>query len=142
MIPKQMIDIIKEFEGCRLDAYQDSVGVWTIGYGHTKGVSKGLKITQAEAETMLVEELENEYIPAVKGLVKVPLNDNELSALVSFTYNLGAGNLKKSTLLRLLNQGDRKGASMQFGSWVRAGGKVLNGLVRRREAERNLFLKP
>lgn len=135
---KKGIELIKEFEGCRLKAYQDSVGVWTIGYGHTKGVKKGDVITQDQANQFLIEDLvdaEN----AVNRLVKVEINQDMFDALSSFTFNLGAGSLQSSTLLKLLNQGKYSEASEQFTRWVFAGGQKLDGLVRRRKAEQKLF---
>ncbi|MGL4673928.1 MAG: lysozyme [Wohlfahrtiimonas sp.] len=135
---KKGIELIKEFEGCKLKAYQDSVGVWTIGYGHTKGVKKGDVITQDQANQFLIEDLADAE-NAVNRLVEVEINQDMFDALVSFTYNLGSGNLSKSTLLRLLNQGRYSEASDQFLIWNKAGGVVLNGLVRRRKAEQKLF---
>lgn len=139
------INLIKGFEGKRLTAYDDSVGVWTIGYGTIKypngiRVKKGDTCTELQAENYLKSDLVK-FENAINRLVKVPLNQNQFDALASFTYNLGETNLSKSTLLRKLNAKDYKGAADQFLVWNKAGGKVMNGLVRRREAERNLFLK-
>ena len=97
-------DLIKEFEGFRTHAYQDAVGVWTIGYGHIKGVTPDMVITSAQGEEMLKEELQ-EYETYVNELVKVPLHQHQFDALVSWTYNLGPSNLKSSTMLRVLNEG-------------------------------------
>ncbi|WP_165464514.1 lysozyme [Enterobacter cloacae] len=138
------IALIKEFEGCRLTAYQDSVGVWTIGYGWTqpvdgKPIRAGMTIKQETAERLLKTGLVS-YESDVSRLVKVRLKQGEFDALVSFTYNLGARSLSTSTLLRKLNAGDYAGAADEFLRWNKAGGKVLNGLTRRREAERALFL--
>lgn len=133
------INLIKKFEGCKLRAYQDSVGVWTIGYGSTKDIKKGMRITEHMAEDFLTQDLE-EAEQAVRNLIHVPLGQNEFDALVSFTFNLGAGNLAESTLRNKLNGQDRKGAADEFPKWVHAGGKKLTGLVRRRNAERALFL--
>ena len=133
------IDLIKKLEGCRLEAYKCPAGVWTIGYGHTKGVQNGQKITQAQAEEFLIEDLKV-YEKAVESCVKVPLSQNQFDALVSFCYNCGSGALKTSTLLRLLNEGKYSEAGEQFLRWNKAGGKVLVGLTRRREEERELFL--
>lgn len=130
--------LIREFEGLRLTAYQDAVGVWTIGYGTTRGVEKGQRITEAQAEELLREDVAR-FEPEVLRLVKVPLSQPQFDALVSFTYNLGSKNLGSSTLLRVLNAGDYKGAAGQFERWNKAGGKVLAGLTRRRSAERKLF---
>ncbi|WP_395263293.1 lysozyme [Enterobacter hormaechei subsp. xiangfangensis] len=138
------IALIKEFEGCKLTAYQDSVGVWTIGYGWTqpvdgKPIRAGMTIKQETAERLLKTGLVS-YESDVSRLVKVGLTQGQFDALVSFTYNLGSRSLSTSTLLRKLNAGDYAGASDEFLRWNKAGGKVLNGLTRRREAERALFL--
>ena len=138
------IALIKQFEGCKLTAYQDSVGVWTIGYGWTqpvdgKPIRAGMTIKQETAERLLKTGLVS-YERDVSRLVKVSLTQGQFDALVSFTYNLGARSLSTSTLLRKLNAGDYAGAADQFLRWNKAGGKVLNGLTRRREAERALFL--
>ena len=133
------IDLIKKFEGCRLEAYKCPAGIWTIGYGHTKGVQNGQKITQAQAEEFLIEDLKV-YEKAVESCVKVPLSQNQFDALVSFCYNCGGEALRTSTLLRLLNEGKYSEAGEQFLRWNKAGGKVLVGLTRRREEERELFL--
>ncbi|NEQ32568.1 MAG: lysozyme [Leptolyngbya sp. SIO4C5] len=131
--------LIKSFEGLRLKAYQDAVGIWTIGYGTTQGVTPGMEITQAQAEQLLKRDV-NKFERAIQDAVKVTVNDNQFSALVSFTYNVGSGAFRSSTLLRLLNQNDIQGAADQFPRWNRAGGRVLAGLTRRRNAERALFL--
>ena len=131
-------DILKYFEGCRLEAYQDSVGVWTIGYGHTKGVTPSMTITQEEAEQMLLTELE-EYEGYIENMVAVPLTQNQFDALVVWVYNLGPTNFKNSTLLKELNSGNYHAASNELLRWNKAGGKVLAGLVKRREAEAQLF---
>lgn len=140
------IALIKAHEGLRLTAYTDPVGVWTIGYGHTTAagppkVERGMKITEAGADAILRQDLAK-FERYVLDAVKVPLNQNEFDALVSFTFNLGPGNLRSSTLLRKLNAGDRAGAADEFLKWTRAGGKTLPGLVKRREAERALFRAP
>ncbi|WP_420170204.1 lysozyme [Enterobacter intestinihominis] len=138
------IALIKLFEGCKLTAYQDSVGVWTIGYGWTqpvdgKPIRAGMTIKQETAERLLKTGLVR-YESDVSRLVKVGMTQGQFDALVSFTYNLGARSLSTSTLLRKLNTGDYAGAADEFLRWNKAGGKVLNGLTRRREAERALFL--
>ena len=132
------IDLIKHFEGCELKAYKCPAGVWTIGYGHIKGVQEGDVITEQQADEMLVEEL-HEYENYVNTLVNVPLNQNQYDALVSWVYNLGGGNLKSSTLLKVLNSGDYAGVPAQIMRWNKAGGKVLEGLTRRRQDEAELF---
>lgn len=138
------IAVIKQFEGCKLTAYQDSVGVWTIGYGWTqpvdgKPIRAGMTIKQETAERLLKTGLVS-YESDVSRLVKVGVTQGQFDALVSFTYNLGARSLSTSTLLRKINAGDYAGAADEFLRWNKAGGKVLNGLTRRREAERALFL--
>lgn len=135
------LDIIKKFEGFSEKAYPDPAHGWrvpTIGYGTTAGVKMGDTITKARAEELLREDVKR-FEEQVLRLVKVPLTQGQHDALVSFVYNLGAGNLSDSTLLRLLNAGDYAGAAAQFDRWNKAGGKVLAGLVRRRAAERALF---
>lgn len=132
-------EIIKEFEGLELKAYKCPAGVWTIGYGHTKKVSAGDVITEGEADILLALDVQDAE-SAVNAYVDVDINQNQFDALVSFVYNLGAGNFKSSTLLRKLNQGDYLGAANEFQRWNKAGGKVLRGLVRRRKAEANLFI--
>lgn len=143
------IEIIKAHEGLRLEAYPDPAHGWavpTIGYGHTSAagsppVTKGMRITEAGATEILRADL-RKFERYVLDAVTVPLNQNQFDALVSFTFNLGPGNLRKSTLLRKLNARDYAGAADQFGQWVKAGGKTLPGLVKRRKAERDLFLTP
>ncbi|MFV3388433.1 lysozyme [Pseudomonas sp. NY15364] len=132
------LDLIKSFEGLRLSAYKCPADVWTIGYGTTAGVKEGQIITKERAEELLRDDAKR-FEDQVLRLVKVPLTQGQLDALVSFTYNLGAANLGNSTLLRLLNAGDYKGAAAQFGRWTKAGGKELPGLVKRRAAERAMF---
>lgn len=143
-ISKGGIELIKRFEGLRLKAYQDSVGVWTIGYGWTqpvdgKKVGPGMQIDQATAERLLKCGVV-QYEQGVNQLVKVRITQGQFDALVSFAYNLGLRSLSTSTLLQKLNDGDKQGAADQFGRWVNAGGKRLDGLVARRAAEREMFL--
>lgn len=134
--------LVKQFEGCRLTAYQDIVGVWTIGYGETQNVHPGMTITQEQADEMVKTRYE-EFQNKVKALLHVGVTQNQLGALTSFAYNLGVGSLANSTLLRLLNQGQPASVvAEQFGKWVMAGGKVVQGLVSRRSAEAKLFLTP
>lgn len=133
------IDLIKHYEGVRLQAYQDSVGVWTIGVGHTRTAVPGMMISEAKAEELLREDLEQAE-KDVERLVTVPLDQHQFDALVSFVFNLGAGNFASSTLLKKLNARDFAGASSEFLRWDMAGGKKLRGLKARREAERRLFL--
>ena len=133
------IDLITSFEGCRLTAYQDSVGVWTIGYGHTSGVYHGMTITEEEAIAFLRQDLKTAE-NAVNSNVTYGINQNQFDALVSFTFNVGTGNFTSSTLLKKLNAGDVNGAANEFDRWIYAGGQVLEGLVRRRAAEKQMFL--
>lgn len=135
------LDLIKSFEGCRLTAYQDSAGVWTIGYGHTGGVDSGQTITQAQADDYLRSDVQWAQ-QCVNDAVSHDITPNQFAALVSFTFNVGCQALKDSTLLRCVNASDYAGAKAQFGLWVHAGGKVLDGLVRRRAAEAALFSTP
>lgn len=137
---KTGIELIKKFEGCVLKSYKCPAGVWTIGYGHTSGVKEGQTITKTQAEDYLKQDIRSSEV-TVNNLVNVSLNQNQFDALVSFCYNLGSGNLKKSTLLKELNKGNYKEAAEQFDRWIYAGGKKLTGLVRRRAAEKELFLK-
>lgn len=132
------IPIIKQYEGLKLEAYLCPAGIPTIGYGHTRGVKLGQKISAAQAEVFLDHDYE-EAEDAVKRLITVPLTDNQLGALTSFVFNLGEGRLLGSTLRRKLNSGDYKGAAAEFDKWVYSGGKKLNGLIARRAAERKLF---
>ena len=138
------IELIKEFEGCRLTAYKCPAGVWTIGYGHTgtvdgKAVASGMTITAKKATELLKQDLAK-FEAAVNSYVTAPITQNMFDSLVSFAYNCGSGALKGSTLLKKLNAKDYEGAAAEFPRWNKAGGKVLAGLVRRRERERQLFL--
>jgi lysozyme len=143
-ISDEGIALIKRFEGVRLQAYQDPVGVWTIGYGWTqpvagRKVSAGMRISSAMADSLLLCGVV-QFEQGVSRLVKVPIAQGQFDALVSFAYNLGLRALGDSTLLRKLNAGDRQGAAAEFGRWVNAGGARLDGLAARRAAERALFL--
>lgn len=145
------ISLIKEFEGWYPNFYTDPVGIRTIGYGHACHVwdcsvplngKYPVPLSSANGHNLLVDDLAypGRYEKCVANAVTYTnLNANQYSALVSFTFNLGCGNLQSSTLLRLLNGGDIGGASREFGKWVNAGGVPLPGLIRRREAERVLF---
>ncbi len=137
------LQLIQTFEGLYLEAYQDPVGVWTIGWGCTEGVYPGMKITKAQAEAMLTQEL-IQFEEAVARAVEVEINHNQSSALISFCYNLGGYSLFRSTLLKYLNQGKYQEAADEFLRWDKAkiGTRlqVLPGLARRRRAERSLFL--
>ncbi len=127
------IDLIKKFEGCKLKAYKCPAGIWTIGYGHTAGVKEGQTITQKQADNFLVLDLKI-YENHVNNL-KLPLNQNQYDALVSFTYNCGPGNLKTLVKNRTLSQ-----IADALLLYNKGGGVILNGLVKRRKAERELFL--
>jgi lysozyme len=139
------VELIKHFEGLYLTAYRCPAGVWTIGYGHTGiehqdgTVRPGRKITKEEAEELLRHDM-REFGTRVAPLVKVPLNDDQFSALVSFAFNVGMSAFTGSTLRKKLNAGDYAGAAAEFAKWTKAAGKTLSGLVRRRASERNLFL--
>ena len=137
-ISKEGVALIKKYEGCELKAYLCPAGVLTIAYGRTKDVKENDICTYAQAEKWLEEEL-TEYEDYVKKLVKVSLEQNQFDALVCWTYNLGPTNLKKSTLLKLLNAGDYHTVPNQMKRWNKSNGEVLEGLVRRREAEALLF---
>ena len=132
------IALIKKFEGCELSSYICAGGNPTIGYGHTKDVKDGDTCTSEQAEEYLKEDLES-FEAAVNRLVEVDLNQSQFDALVSWTFNLGWGALSSSTLLKVLNEDNFAGVPEQIKRWNRAGGKVLDGLVRRREAEALLF---
>jgi lysozyme len=138
-ISQAVIDLIKDFEGCSLIAYQDVGDLWTIGYGHTAGVCEGMTITLTQAEQMLVDDLV-QYGDYVTNYVTVPLQQHQFDALVSFTYNLGPGTLRHSDLLSFLNAGQSSRAGDAFLEYDHADGVVVPGLARRREAERKLFL--
>jgi len=136
--------IIKSFEGLELRAYQDSVGVWTIGYGHTSmagppQVYPGMVITQAEAEAILRRDLQV-FETGVRNALTIATNSDQFSAMVSFAFNVGVGAFSGSTLLRKHNAGDFAGPANEFLRWVYAGGQFLPGLERRRKAERALYL--
>lgn len=136
------LTLIKSFEGCELVAYADAVGVPTIGWGHTgSDVHLGLTITQEHADALLESDL-RVFENGVNNLVARDLTPNQFAALVSFAYNLGLNALAGSTLMRDVNAGEFPAAADQFGEWVSAGGHVLEGLVRRRAAERTLFTTP
>lgn len=134
------INLIAKWEGFEPEAYRDVVGVWTIGFGHTKGVKEGDKISYYDAIDLLKNEV-NYFARGVELNVKVSLTQNMFDAVTSFTYNLGIGNLKRSTLLHKLNSGDYEGAASEFKRWNRAGGKVYKGLTSRRLEEEELFRK-
>ena len=137
-ISQEGIDLIKHFEGCELESYRCSANVLTIGYGTTKNVVEGMKISQHQAEELLMKDLE-EFEGYVEDLIDVPLEQNQFDALVAWTYNLGPTNLKNSSLRKVLNKGAYDDVAEQIKRWNKANGKVLKGLVRRRNAEAELF---
>ena len=132
------ISLIKKFEGCRLEPYFCSANVLTIGYGHTRTAQSGQNWSQDHAEEMLKSDLE-EFEGYVEQLVEVPLSQYQFDSLVAWCFNLGPANLKSSTLLKVLNSGAYEEVPSQIKRWNKAGGKVLEGLIRRREAEALLF---
>ena len=131
--------LTEEFEGCRLTAYQDQVGVWTIGYGHTgPDVEPGLTISLDQAQALLAEDVRS-AVECVNNSVTVNLIQEEFDALVDFAYNVGNGAFKGSRMLHILNSGDYAGAAAQFQRWDHVGDTVSPGLLRRRQAEAALF---
>jgi lysozyme len=146
-VSQQGLELIKAFEGFRSRAYQDVVGVWTIGYGTTRvdgqPVCQGMVCTREQAEEWLRKDVDK-YLQEVSALInpKIKLTQNQIDAIASLVYNIGVGNFSRSTLLRLINAGDMEGAAKQFLRWNKAGGRVVEGLTRRRQAEAELFLTP
>lgn len=135
---KTGLELTEKFEGCKLTAYQDSVGRWTIGYGHTAGVKPDSTITQEQAEAFLSADIA--WCEAlVNKIVTVPLAQFEFDALVDFAFNLGPNALIHSTLLTLINKGDFTDAANEFDKWDHAGGKFVAGLLRRRQSETDEF---
>lgn len=145
MIPQVAVELVKHFEGLKLEPYRDAVGLPTIGYGHLLSRDRSVDlssfpaITEAQAEELLQMDLQR-MGKSVLRLVPVPLTDNQFGALISFTFNLGAGNLQISALRQKLLRQEYENAADEFPRWVYAGGKKLLGLVRRRDAERRVFL--
>lgn len=139
------LSLIKKYEGCRLSAYQDAVGMWTIGYGttriHDRAVVASDVLTLTECDQYLLEHVEL-ITRQIKKAVEVEITDNELNALVCFVYNIGIGNFTRSTLLLLPNQkAPSKIVALEFLKWNKAGSKVLAGLIARRKDEHDLFLE-
>ena len=133
------IDLIKSFEGFSADPYQDQVGVWTIGYGHTSGVTAdSASITEDQAVVLLQQDVAD-AITSIENNITAVLTDNQFAALVSLVYNVGSAPLR-GTLGTALNAGQYSFAANQFGRWVYSGHQQIEGLVRRREAERELFV--
>jgi lysozyme len=138
------IELIKRWEGFRADAYQDPVGIWTIGYGTIRYPDGGRVtavdvVTKAEAEGYLLGHVMESIVGPMRGLLDVPVTVNQYNALVSFAYNVGMGAFERSTMRRYINKGRPSEAAKEFNRWTKAGGKKLQGLVRRRAAERKLF---
>lgn len=134
------LGIIKEFEGCRLAAYQDQRGIWTIGYGHTGSeVVEGLVWTQAQADSALLSDIRTAQAAVLHG-VDVAITQNQFDALVSLCFNIGQGNFGSSTLVKQLNMGHTILAGDQFLVWDHVNGTADLGLLRRRQAEQALFL--
>lgn len=132
---KSGLELTESFEGCCLAAYTDVAGVWTIGYGHTgSDVYDGLTITQSEAEGLLLHDIQHS-VNCVNNAVTETITQSEFDALVDFVFNVGCGAFLRSTMLRLINQGDFSESADQFQLWDHAGGKVVAGLFRRRQAE-------
>jgi hypothetical protein len=146
-VNKATLDLIKQFEGCKLTAYQDIVGVWTIGYGTTAmaglGIepAKGMTITLDRAEDLLRQGVEK-FATTVDAMITTKVTQNERGACVCLAYNIGPNAFAKSTVLRELNAGHKDKAAAAFRMWNKAGGEVIQGLVNRREAEIKLFLTP
>lgn len=134
--------LLKSFEGCKLDAYQDSGGVWTIGYGCTHGVKPGLSISPQEADARLLEDLKDTAAQVRRVLKDCALNENQFSAVVCFTYNVGIGNLQQSTLLNCIRLGHFDDAALEFLKWCKINGVPSPGVLRRRVAEQSLFKAP
>ena len=142
-VGKAGLALIKQFEGCRLEAYRCSAGRWTIGYGHTDGVKKGMKITQQQAELIFQNDIVL-FSKSVSNVIgSVNLNQNQFDALISFAYNCGIGNLKKSTLLmRIKENPNDERIGYEFLRWTYSNGRYLAGLARRRKAEAELYFSP
>lgn len=144
VITNKLKELVKEFEGCSLKAYKCPAGIWTIGYGNTqyengKAVKEGELITLERAEQLL-EVILIKFVQQIGELVKSKVNQNQKDALTDFAYNCGVGNLRSSTLLKKVNADPNdKTIRTEFEKWTRANGKVLNGLVKRRTAEANLY---
>ena len=137
-ISQEGLSLIKKFEGLRLRAYKCSANVLTIGYGHTGGVKETDKITLEEADSLLEKDIAK-FEEYVSDNVIVKLNQSQFDALVAWTFNLGPGNLRESTMLKKLNNQEYESVPFEMRRWNKAGGKTLDGLIRRREAESLLF---
>jgi len=145
IVNQRTIELIKRWEGCKLTAYQDIAGIWTIGYGTTANAGvgiephNGMKITQEQADDYLHRAVDK-FAEKVASLIKVPVTSNEFGACVMLSYNIGLGAFAKSTVLRELNAGNKSAAAGAFHMWNKAGGRVVKGLMARRDAEVELFL--
>jgi GH24 family phage-related lysozyme (muramidase) len=144
-VNEQGLALIRRFEGLRTGAYRDAAGVWTIGYGHTSlagppRVGRGMRITRKEAASILARDVAG-FAEGVASLLRVPLSDSQFSALVSFAYNVGVENFRKSSVLGAVNDGDSCAVPRRLALWVKAGGKILPGLINRRAAEAALFMQ-
>lgn len=139
---REGIELIKSFEGCRLEAYKCQAGVWTIGYGHTQDVYEGKKITKEEAERLLASDLAKFEMGVrnILGSVANGMRENKIDALVSLAFNIGLSAFQKSTLCRLVKaDSEDKAIAKEFAKWVYAGGVKSKGLVRRRKAEADMY---
>lgn len=139
-IDAESLACIKRWEGLRLSAYRDVGGKWTIGYGHVNGAREGMRITEREAEEWLRRDIAQAEL-AVNDAVQVPLSDPQFGALVSFVFNVGVNAFRRSTLLRKLNAGDYDAVPAELLRWTKAGGKLVPGLVNRRNAEIGLWAR-
>lgn len=140
-IPYEAVCEIARHEGCRLKAYRDIVGVWTCGWGETRGVTAGMAWTQQQADERFCESL-TEFAEGVRKLCTNPPSDNELGAMVSLAYNIGLGGFARSTVLKKHNAGDYQSAARAFALWNKAGGQVVRGLTLRRAKESAMYLTP
>jgi lysozyme len=140
-VSQNCIAITKQFEGCKFTAYKCPAEKWTVGYGHTgPDVYEGLTIDQVRADQILMIDMIGAQ-NTVNNFLKVQVNQNQFDALCDFVFNVGAGNFKSSTLLKLVNEKKFDEAAKEFANWTKGGGKVLPGLVKRRAAEAELFSK-
>jgi len=138
------LNLIKTWEGCRLEAYQDVAGIWTIGYGHIKGVTRGMKITQAQADDTLADDLASSRQAVDTSTSDVPTTDNQFAAMVALSFNIGSANFRGSSVLREHRAGHFADAAQAFLMWnkshVNGELTVVDGLTKRRNAERTLYL--
>ena len=139
-ISQKGLDILKEFEGLRLEAYRCSAGVPTIGYGWTKGVKMGDVWTREKAEHMLIEGVKPYEKAVQEAIGDAKTSQNQYDAMVSLCYNIGPGNFKKSSVAKLHREGKHAQAAAAFMMWVKAGGKIIGGLIKRRNKEKALYL--